>query len=235
MIGFVLSSFLISQMLVILWAAIIVLAAPIAAFFARKPLSAPHKPRVVIYAGSAANLLLVAAITGVIDVYRGSRTIHALNWPLSLPRLVVWSLGLTLVLIIITVATFSLRQRLNRPLSPIVMSLLPQTRNERTMFFLLCLLVALVEEFLFRGFAFSVLSGVAASPLIAGLIVTISFALQHGVQDIVGIFRAFVLGVLLLIPVLITGSLLPSIVAHGVVDVFSGLYSRAALASLQPR
>lgn len=224
-----------SDVLAILWAAVIVLAAPIAGFFARKPFAALQKPRVLVYAGSAANLVLVGAITGVIDSYRGSRTIHALNWTLSLPGFVAWSLGLTFALIIITVATFALRRRLNQPPSPIVMSLLPRTSNERTVFFLLCLLVGLVEEFLFRGFAFFVLSGIAGSALIAASIVTISFALQHGVQDTVGIFRALVLGVLLLIPVLITGSLLPSIVAHAVVDVFSGLYGRAAVASPQPR
>jgi membrane protease YdiL (CAAX protease family) len=112
------------------------------------------------------------------------------------------------------------------------MWLLPQTNGERATFLLLCLLIGLVEEFLFRGFAFFTISGLTG-PLIAGSIVTISFALQHGIQDTIGIVRAFVLGVLLLIPVLVTGSLLPSIVMHAVVDVFSGLYGRAAVASFE--
>jgi membrane protease YdiL (CAAX protease family) len=219
--------------LAILWTAVIMLGAPIAGFLARKPLAAPQKPRGLIYASSAANLLVIGAITGVIDIYCGGKTVRALNWTMSLPRFVAWSLGLTVASILITAAIFALRRKLNRPPSPIVMSLLPQTNGERATFLLLCLLIGLVEEFLFRGFAFFTISGLTG-PLIAGSIVTISFALQHGIQDTIGIVRAFVLGVLLLIPVLVTGSLLPSIVTHAVVDVFSGLYGRAAVASFQP-
>jgi len=61
------------------------------------------------------------------------------------------------------------------------------------------------------------------SEQLAITIVTISFALQHGLQDTIGIARAFVLGCILAIPVLVTGALLPSIIAHSVVDAFSGL------------
>jgi membrane protease YdiL (CAAX protease family) len=222
-----------SSALIILWTAFIVLAAPVAGFLARKPLAASQKPRGLIYAGSAANLLVIGAVTGVIDIHGGSKTIRALNWTMSLPRFMAWSLGVTVTSLFITVAVFALRRKLNRPPSPIAMSLLPQTKRERAIFVLLCLLVGLVEEFLFRGFAFFTISGFAG-PLIAGLIVTISFALQHGIQDAIGIVRAFVLAGLLLIPVFVTGSLLPSIVAHALVDAFSGLYGRAAVASFRP-
>jgi membrane protease YdiL (CAAX protease family) len=222
-----------SYTLAIVWTAVIVLAAPIAGFLARRPLAAPRKPRGLIYAGSAANLLVIGAITSVIDIYSGSKTIRALNWTMSLPRFVAWSLGLTVASILITVAVFALRRKLNRSPSAIVMSLLPQTRGERAMFLLLCLLVGLVEEFLFRGFAFFTLAGFIGSELLAAAIVTISFGLQHGIQDTIGIVRALVLGILLIVPVIITGSLLPSIIAHAVVDGFSGLYGRAAMTSFQ--
>jgi membrane protease YdiL (CAAX protease family) len=224
-----------SYALAILWTAAIVLAAPIAGFLARRPLAAPQqKPRRLIYAGSAANLLVLGAITGVIDIYCGSKTIRALDWTLSLPQFVAWSLGITVASILITVAVFALRRRLNRPPSPIVMSLLPETIGEQAIFVFLCLLIGFVEEFLFRGFAFLTISGLAGS-LIAGSIVTTSFALQHGIQDAIGRTRAFVLGTMLIVPVIITGSLLPSIIAHAAVDVFSGLYGRTAMASFRPK
>jgi membrane protease YdiL (CAAX protease family) len=221
-----------SSLIAILWTAIIILGAPIAGIVARRPLAVQQKPRVLIYVGSAVNLLFIGAITIVIGAYQGSKAVRSLNWAMSLPRLVAWSLGLTVASIFITLAVFALRRKLNRPPSPIVMSLLPQTRGERAMFLLLCLLVGFVEEFLFRGFAFFTISGLAGLS-IAGSIVTISFALQHGIQDAIGIMRAFVLGAVLIVPVVITGSLLPSIIAHAVVDGFSGLYGRAAMASFQ--
>ena len=86
-----------------------------------------------------------------------------------------------------------------------------------------------VEEFLFRGFAFFTIKGFLQSPQLAITIVTIFFALQHGIQDTIGIVRAFVLGSVLAVPVLVTGSLLPSIIAHSVMDAFSGLYGRSVM------
>jgi membrane protease YdiL (CAAX protease family) len=233
MFGFALIAFAMSTTIAIVWTAIIVLAAPIAGLVARRPLAARQKPRALIYVASAANLIVIGAITGVIDIYRDSKTISAIGWTMPLSQLVAWSLGLTVVSVLISFGVFVLRRNLNRPPSAIVMSLLPETMREQAMFVLLCLLVGLVEEFLFRGFAFFTIRGLA-SPLIAGSIVTISFALQHGIQDAIGIVRAFVLGVLLIVPVVMTGSLLPSIVAHAIVDAFSGLYGRTAMAGFQP-
>ena len=226
-------AFAMSTSIAIVWTAIIVLGAPIAGLVARRPLAARQRPRALIYAGSAANLIAIGGITAVIDIYRDSKTISALGWTMSLSQLVVWSLGLTVVSVLISFCVFVLRRNLNRPPSAIVMSLLPETMREQAMFLLLCLLVGLVEEFLFRGFAFFTLTGFTGSQLLAAAIVTASFALQHGIQDTIGIGRAFVLGVLLIVPIVMTGSLLPSIIAHAIVDAFSGLYGRTAMAGFQ--
>ena len=107
------------------------------------------------------------------------------------------------------------------------MQLLPETRLEYALFLALCLLIGLVEEFLFRGFALFTLAGFLHSKMSAVAIVTVFFALQHGIQDAIGIARAFVLGILLVIPILVTGSLLPSVIAHAIIDAFSGLYGRS--------
>jgi membrane protease YdiL (CAAX protease family) len=93
----------------------------------------------------------------------------------------------------------------------------------------LCLLIGLVEEFLFRGFALFTLTGLLHSKIPAAAIVTVLFAMQHGIQDAIGIARAFVLGILLVIPVLVTGSLLPSVIAHAIIDAFTGVYGRSLL------
>jgi membrane protease YdiL (CAAX protease family) len=220
-----------SSIIAIIWTAVIVLAAPIAGLLARKPLAARKKPRILIYAGSAANLIVIGAITAVIDIKRGGDVLRAITWHTA--AFAAWSIGISILLILISVAFFVLRQKFKRPPSEIVMSLLPETIGERLVFLLLCFLIGFVEEFLFRGFAFFTLAGLTGSVGLPAAIITFSFALQHGIQDAIGVVRAFVLGVLLLIPVLITGSLLPSIVAHTIVDMFSGLYGRAAMASFR--
>ncbi|HEU5312651.1 MAG TPA: CPBP family intramembrane glutamic endopeptidase [Candidatus Udaeobacter sp.] len=216
------------SILTIFWTILVLIAAPLAGILSRRPLAARARPRSLVYAGSAMNLILIAGITAAIDLWRGGESIRALMPVLSASRFLMWTIAISLVCIVI----YLLRAKLNRPPSAIVMSLLPETSAEYVFFLALCVLVGLVEEFLFRGFALSTLADLSGSKMLAAAIVTISFALQHGIQDAIGIVRAFVLGVVLVVPVLVTGSLLPSIVAHALVDAFSGLFGRAMIERL---
>ena len=208
------------------WAILLLVAAPISGILARRPLAASTKPRLVIYVGSAINLIVVGGITAAIDIWRNGRAVGALTFILPASHFAVWALSILCVSILISLGVFVLRSKLGRPPSTIVMSLLPQTSTERVVFLTLCLFVGIVEEFIFRGFAFLTIAGVLRSQPLGITIVTISFALQHGIQDAIGIVRAFLLGAVLAVPVVVTGSLLPSIVAHALVDAFSGLYGR---------
>jgi membrane protease YdiL (CAAX protease family) len=218
-----------SSSFAISWAIVVLLAAPLAGILARRPLADSKRPRSVIYLGSAINLIVIGGITAAIDLWHNREALHALTVFLPAWPLVAWSVSVLFVSIMISLGVFIIRSKLQRPPSAIVMSLLPQTAAERLMFLLLCVLIGIVEEFLFRGFAFFTIEGVLESPWLAITIVTISFALQHGLQDMIGIARAFVLGSVLAIPVLVTGSLLPSIVAHSLVDAVSGLYGRSVM------
>jgi hypothetical protein len=85
------------------------------------------------------------------------------------------------------------------------------------------------------GFAFFTLAGLLQNNGLASAIMTAFFALQHRIQDTIGITRAFVLGGILVVPVLVTGSLLPSIVAHATMDAVSGLYRPSLMAALSLR
>lgn len=220
------------SILTIFWTILVLIAAPLAGILSRRPLAARARPRSLVYAGSAMNLILIAGITAAIDLWRGGESIRALMPVLSASRFLMWTIAISLVCIVISIGIYLLRAKLNRPPSAIVMSLLPETSAEYVFFLALCVLVGLVEEFLFRGFALSTLADLSGSKMLAAAIVTISFALQHGIQDAIGIVRAFVLGVVLVVPVLVTGSLLPSIVAHALVDAFSGLFGRAMIERL---
>lgn len=211
------------------WSILILIAAPIAGILARRPLAAGEKSRLMVYAGGGLNLILIGAITAAIDLWRNGIAVHALSSTLRARDFIIWSLGVSAASILISIGIYFLRAKLNRPPSAIVMWLLPDAPREYVLFLILCVLVGVVEEFLFRGFAFFTLTGVLQNNALAIAIVTISFALQHGIQDAIGIIRAFVLGAVLAVPVLVTGSLLPSIAAHAIVDMFSGLYGRSLM------
>jgi len=68
-----------------------------------------------------------------------------------------------------------------------------------------------------------VLRGWLRSDFLAVSLVSISFALMHGLQDLMAILSAFIQSVLLSLPVLALHSLVPSIAAHFMVDAFAGL------------
>jgi membrane protease YdiL (CAAX protease family) len=217
------------------WAVLLLVTAPIAGIVARRPLAPSGRPRVLLYAASAINLIVIGAITATIDLWRNGNSVRALTLLLPASHFVSWALGVLLLCIIISIGVLFVRAKLGHPPSSIVISFLPRTRIEKAAFLVLCLLVGIVEEFLFRGFAFFTLGDALQSQSVVIAIVTISFALQHGIQDAIGIGRAFILGAVLAVPVLVTGSLLPSIAAHAIVDAFTGLYGLAALESFRPR
>jgi membrane protease YdiL (CAAX protease family) len=134
------------------------------------------------------------------------------------------------VLAIAVVAmTLLLRLVLHRPPKRSVLMLLPRSFSEKIAFALLCVLIAVVEEYMYRGFALITLRGWLHSDLLAAALVCLSFALMHGLQDLIAIVGAFVQGVVLTIPVFAVHSLVPSVVGHFVVDLFAGMLLLASL------
>jgi CAAX protease family protein len=214
------------SIIAISWAILVLIAAPLGGILSRRPLAARSRPRPLVYAGVSINLVVIGGITAAIDFWRGGEAIQAFIAPV---HFVFWSIVVSVACIAISIGIYLLRAKLNRSPSAIVIWLLPETRREHLLFLALCVLVGVVEEFVFRGFALFILAGLSGSKMLAVAIVTLSFALQHGVQDAIGIARAFVLGALLAVPVVVTGSLLPSVIAHALVDAFSGLYARPLL------
>jgi membrane protease YdiL (CAAX protease family) len=78
-----------------------------------------------------------------------------------------------------------------------------------------------------------VLRGWLRSDFLAVSLVSISFALMHGLQDLMAIVSAFIQSVLLSLPVLAVHSLAPSISAHFMVNVFAGLCMLSVLRGLR--
>ena len=100
----------------------------------------------------------------------------------------------------------------------------PATRRERWLFAGLSVTAGITEEFIYRGIALTTLAGWPwlqpwGGPWPAAAVVAAAFGLGHGYQDGLGMMRAGVLGFLLAIPMLLTGSLLPGMAAHAALDL----------------
>ena len=103
--------------------------------------------------------------------------------------------------------------------SETVRLLLPQTRQEKLWcVFLLAPTAALCEEFVYRGYLLTQLQVWFPSGVWAWGASALVFGLAHTYQGFSGVLRAAVLGALFAYPVLIWGSLYPSILAHFIYD-----------------
>lgn len=204
------------------WVILILVLGPVAGVLGRGRLRKPPPPRKVIYASNGANLVVIALITLAIDLTHG-RSVFSLLTAAPLYRTIgVWSIAFSLVCVAISFGVFLIRARICRPPTQTVLHILPQSNGEKIAFVFLCVLTGVVEEFVYRGFVLNRLHEWFHSGLLALFLVSLSFALMHGIQDMIAISSAFIQAVVLAIPVLTLHSLFPSMTAHAVVDLFAG-------------
>lgn len=137
-------------------------------------------------------------------------------------------LGVTAALVggglLIVLAAHTILRALRQRESSTLRHLIPRTRRERMM---IALLVApsagLIEEPLYRGFAITRLALVTGDSWSAALLAAVAFSLGHVYQGPIGVVRSGVLGLLLSVPYIYTGSLLPSILAHAIIDLLTAV------------
>ncbi|MFQ5719597.1 MAG: CPBP family intramembrane glutamic endopeptidase [Acidobacteriota bacterium] len=117
-----------------------------------------------------------------------------------------------------------LRRAASRPESRCLAHLLPRSADERRWFAGVAVTAGITEEFIYRGVALPGLAAVlpvesAPAGWLAAVIVAAIFGAGHAYQDTFGVLRAGVSGVVLAVPYLLGGSLLPGIVAHTLIDL----------------
>ena len=114
-------------------------------------------------------------------------------------------------------------QALGLPESRLSFVLMPRSGREKRMFLIVSGVAAVGEEYLYRGYMYHVLADALGAPWMPAILVSVSFGLAHGYQRAIGMARASLLGGLLVVPVVWTGSLFPSIVAHFWINAAVGL------------
>jgi membrane protease YdiL (CAAX protease family) len=100
--------------------------------------------------------------------------------------------------------------------------LVPQTAVESTVFVALVLTAGLCEEFIYRGFLFAWAIRLTPSATFAVLGSSAFFAVAHAYQGLRGALTTFIFGIVLALSRLWTGSLIPAITAHVLIDLMVG-------------
>lgn len=183
--------------------------------------------RRALYLSAAFSLALLAGTTWAIAAWRGVEP-AALGWRGGgLGTGLAWGAaaaagGLSAV----WAATRSLRRAGFRE-TDVVLLLLPRSSGEKAAFLALVLLGAVCEEYVFRGFAMHAVEtwggGTATATAVAVAVTSVSFGLAHGYQRTSGVVRATLMGLVLAVPVVATGSLFGAVAAHFWINAVIGL------------
>lgn len=113
---------------------------------------------------------------------------------------------------------------LRLPETALLLFLLPRTRRERLLFVGVSLSAGIAEELVFRSFLIPALQAATDSLWLAVAFSSFAFGLIHSYQGTSGALRASALGLLLAVPFVATGSVLPSMAAHAALDIIAGLW-----------
>lgn len=179
--------------------------------------------RRVLYLSTVVSVGTLALVTWAVAALTGLDG-GDLGWRAGPPReLALWTVGVSLAGLAVVWALTRLGQLLGAEESALVRFLLPTNRGERWGFAVVSAVAGVGEEYLFRGFLLHGLAHWTGSVWLAVAVVSVSFGVGHGYQRAIGVVRAGVLGLLLALPVMFTGSLYPAIVAHFWINLAIGL------------
>jgi uncharacterized protein len=194
---------------------------------ARATVEAVAIPRRALYGSSAISLWFLAGATALACWFSRIGPVTLGLAPLPWSSALGWSAAITAagVLVLFLARAAGVRE------AAFVAHLMPRTRDEKILFAALSLTAGFCEELVFRGFLIPVLGVATGSTAIAVIVSSAVFGVLHAYQRPAGALRAGVLGLILAIPFLVTGSVLPAMAAHAAIDLLSGLVLRDRLLS----
>ncbi len=178
--------------------------------------------RIPVYLGSMATILVIGCVALVLGAFEGGLSGLGLFW---IPRgeLTLWVVCGTAVGLGI-ISSFPMGGGLAaQQSSALVLQLIPRTMREKRLFVGLSVAAGFGEEIAYRGYAFIAIQTLIAAPWVAAGVSSAAFGVLHAYQGPAGILRTALVGFTLAVPVIMTGSLVPGIVAHALIDVVAGL------------
>ncbi|MFQ5679047.1 MAG: lysostaphin resistance A-like protein [Gemmatimonadota bacterium] len=176
-----------------------------------------------IYISIAFSLFLIAAVTFAIARWQGLSG-EAVGWrAVPAGRALGWATGVALTGLFMAWALTLMGQRFGLSEGRLAHLLMPRNAREKRAFLVLAGIGALCEEYVYRGFLLHVVTGWSGNVWVGVGVTSASFGLAHGYQKLLGALRATLLGLLMALPVVFTGSLLPAIEAHFWINAVIGL------------
>ncbi|NNM07320.1 MAG: CPBP family intramembrane metalloprotease [Gemmatimonadetes bacterium] len=185
-------------------------------------------PRIPVYLSSAVVILLIGGFglaVGAGAFGLESMGLRSMEWV----SLGLWVLALTAAAMGLLGFFLLVRRATGSSESPLLRELLPKTRGEKGVFFILSLAAGVGEELAYRGFLIPALTAVFGWSWGAAILSSVLFGLLHGYQGWLGIVRTATLGFVLAASFILSGVLWPAIIAHAILDMIAGILLGEAL------
>ncbi len=177
--------------------------------------------RIPVYIGSILSISLLGALAFALGVWGyEAEALGLVGLPVA--DFLLWTAGLTLGAIGLTAPLDLFERRVRGGPHPILLELLPRTAREKEVFAGLSFTAGWGEEIAYRGYLPAALLLLVADPWLAMAVAGVAFGLLHSYQGGFGVVRTTLIGFLLGIPVVVTGSILPSMAAHFAIDLVAG-------------
>jgi membrane protease YdiL (CAAX protease family) len=177
-------------------------------------------PRIPVYLGTIIGLTVLGCVS-VLAAYSSHFPARSLGLYLIDAR--AFGLWFAFVVLAATAVTLAFKGIGFRD-SRIMQEITPVTVGEKLVFVGVSLSAGIFEEVTFRSFLIPALVVASGSRVWAVLLSCAAFGLMHAHQQAGGALRAAVLGLVLAVPFVLTGSVLPGMAAHVVIDLVGGLW-----------
>ena len=178
--------------------------------------------RASIYRGSCVTILAVGGVAAVLGWLSNGEFLPGLA-AVSPRDLLFWTAAATGGGLALIGASRALGQDPWGSSPGFVLRLIPRTPREKRFFAGLSVVAGLGEEVAYRGYLLSTLELLGLGHWSAAVVSSAAFGLLHAYQGAAGIVRTGLTGLLLVLPVFATGSLIPSILAHACINLVAGL------------
>ncbi|NIR46372.1 MAG: CPBP family intramembrane metalloprotease [Gemmatimonadetes bacterium] len=180
-------------------------------------------PRSSLYVSAIAGILILAMITVLVLILEDTSLAAIGLHGTSLPGFLGWTVAVTVATLagnfVISRAAHGLGLRESR----LTYHLMPRSVRDRRLFMGVSASAGFGEELTYHGFLLVGLNGWLGNGWLAAVIANLAFGVLHGYQGPAGIVRAFAMGYVLCLPVIVGAGLWPSITAHFLVNALLGL------------
>ncbi len=179
-------------------------------------------PRTVLYASAVIGVWILALLTGVVLWVERLSPPEVGLFPTDLARFCGWTATATTGTLAGSLLISRLAARLGIRESRLTYHLMPRSPRERWWFLGVSVSAGFCEEISYHGFLLAGLAGWLQNGWWAAVVANLAFAVMHGYQGQIGVIRAFAMGYILCLPVVVGAGLSPAMASHFLVNALLG-------------